>query len=160
MELMNRIVVVGSVVFVCSAFACSAPPEERKATSAQHLSDEGGMCEHAICATGVALMTDCDPCVTSLCAQDPYCCGVAWDATCVGEVTAICGQSCTPAEPPPTDPNGSTCSHPICATGPALETSCEPCVASLCAQDPYCCGVTWDATCVGEVTSICGQSCN
>jgi hypothetical protein len=43
---------------------------------------------------------------------------------------------------------------------------CEPCVAQICAQDPFCCGKlpdgtpipsgTWDNTCVTEVQTICG----
>lgn len=156
------------VGIVASLAACSTGPGERHSTIEQRLDTEGGdtdagggpaACAHAICATGAGLTAACDPCATQLCAQDPYCCSTSWDATCVGEVGSICGQSCTVAPPAP-DAGASTCAHPICATGVPLETACEPCAATLCAQDPYCCAMSWDATCVGEVGSICGQACN
>jgi hypothetical protein len=166
----NRIAVLSSAV-LAGALACSASPAERHATTEQRLDtndggdadadadpDAGG-CTHAICATGEALQATCDPCATQLCAQDSYCCNTTWDATCVGEVASICGQSCMSAKPAG-DAGASTCAHPVCATGPALDNTCDPCSTTLCAQDPYCCGVTWDATCVGEVGSICGKACN
>jgi hypothetical protein len=49
--------------------------------------------------------------------------------------------------------------HPLCETGPALNVECDPCVAQICAADSFCCSTGWDSICVGEVTSICGQSC-
>ena len=51
------------------------------------------------------------------------------------------------------------CTHAVCATGDALVAACDPCATQLCASDPYCCSDAWDATCVGEVASICGKSC-
>lgn len=163
----QRSLFVASVVLV-SAVSCSAPEADRSARTRQSLEGPGegggvsgpiGACAHPICAPGVALAATCDPCATNVCALDPYCCQATWDTTCVGEVTSICGQSCT-APPPSNDAGASTCAHPVCATGAALVSSCEPCATSLCAQDPYCCAVEWDATCVGEVTAICGKACN
>jgi hypothetical protein len=117
-------------------------------------------CAHAICVTGTALVAACDPCTKSLCALDPYCCQAAWDTTCVGEVKSICGQSCSAPPPVAADAGASSCVHSTCATGVALSSTCESCATSLCAQDPYCCTVQWDATCVGEVKSICKKACN
>ncbi len=54
---------------------------------------------------------------------------------------------------------GGTCGHPICSTGAALDGSCDTCAGNICAQDSYCCTTAWDSVCVGEVSSICGQSC-
>lgn len=151
--------VVLTVAAVSGALACSVEREERPSTVEQPLE---GACDHAVCATGAKLDSTCDPCATKLCAADPYCCGVEWDATCVGEVTSICGQSCT-ITPTAGDTDGgdasAACAHPICASGGALDAACDPCATKLCAADPYCCGVAWDATCVGEVTAICGLSC-
>lgn len=164
-SMMSKRLVVLSCAVVLGAIACSAEPSERYAVTEQRIEAEdagiptAAACAHAPCATGVALSATCDPCTTQLCAQDPYCCSTTWDATCVGEVTSICGQSCT-APPPPPDAGASTCAHPVCATGGALASGCEPCATQLCAQDPYCCAVTWDATCVSEVGSICGKTCN
>lgn len=142
------------------AFACSAEPAEHRVAAQQRLEAEGGStCEHPVCAAGTKLTAACDPCATQLCASDPYCCTTEWDATCVGEVASICGQSCAP-KPAASDAGPSTCAHPVCATGGALTGGCDACTTQLCAQDAYCCAVAWDATCVSEVTSICGLACN
>lgn len=52
----------------------------------------------------------------------------------------------------------STCAHAVCSAGTKLTSSCDPCVQTICAQDSYCCNTKWDAQCVGEVASICGQN--
>src|SRR5205823_12231059 len=44
-------------------------------------------------------------------------------------------------------------------TGAALANGCDACVTKICAADSYCCTTSWDSICVGEVGSICGQSC-
>jgi hypothetical protein len=56
---------------------------------------------------------------------------------------------------------GATCSHPICSTGGHLTASCDTCAAEICAADSFCCSAngTWDSVCVGEVASVCHQSC-
>jgi hypothetical protein len=65
------------------------------AQPASDLSQSGGnTCSHSICSSGSALRSDCDPCVTQVCAQDSYCCATNWNSICVAEVTTICGQSC------------------------------------------------------------------
>ena len=89
--------------------------------------------------------------LAQICTDDPYCCNTSWDGTCVGEVATICGQTC---------PTTSTCAHTLCATGSKLSASCDACVAQICAADPYCCSTKWDNACVGQVQSVCGQSCN
>lgn len=175
MKPLKLVLVTG--VLVAFAAACTHVPEEEHAKDRQRLEgDDGGstdtdaateaatepdaalVCAHPICAAGGPLDATCDTCATQLCAVDPYCCNTAWDATCVGEVASICGNTCT--APPPTDGGAETCTHPICAAGGPLVAGCNACTAQLCAQDPFCCAVSWDATCVGEVTGICGISCN
>jgi pseudolysin/vibriolysin len=54
---------------------------------------------------------------------------------------------------------GNTCAHAICSTGAKLTSGCDPCVTSICARDGYCCSTQWDSICVGEVKSICGETC-
>jgi hypothetical protein len=54
---------------------------------------------------------------------------------------------------------GGACTHSDCSTGASLTSSCDPCVTEICAQDSYCCNTLWDNICVGEVGSICGESC-
>jgi hypothetical protein len=54
---------------------------------------------------------------------------------------------------------GAMCVHALCQTGALLAAACDPCVAQICQQDPYCCQTGWDSVCVGEVGSICGAPC-
>jgi hypothetical protein len=53
-------------------------------------------CGHALCSVGASLEAACDPCATTICAADPYCCTTQWDRTCVGEVASLCAASCSP----------------------------------------------------------------
>lgn len=159
---MKRIVGVGIVLV--GLVACARTPGEDAAQQEQalELPEVPPLCAHAVCSVGAPLVAACDACATVLCAADPYCCSTEWDATCVGEVASICQKSCTAPPPPPADAGEagtSTCAHPVCAAGAALTSGCDPCTTKLCAQDPYCCASEWDATCVTEVTSICGQAC-
>jgi hypothetical protein len=145
-------------LFVVFVGACTSSQRDEAVRLHQPLE----ACAHAMCATGIALASTCDPCAASVCAADPYCCVAAWDATCVGEVMSICQQSCTaPADAGVDGDSGSTsfCAHALCTTGAALVPTCDPCTTPLCAADPYCCEVAWDTTCVGEVISICGKTC-
>jgi len=53
-------------------------------------------CSDKLCTQSTMPLTiGCDPCVTKICATDPYCCNTAWDALCVDETSSICGKSCT-----------------------------------------------------------------
>ena len=54
----------------------------------------GGNCAHDKCVTGSALVNGCDACVSQVCAQDSFCCNVAWDSFCVSEVGTYCGLFC------------------------------------------------------------------
>jgi hypothetical protein len=160
---MKRIVL--ALVVVVGLLACERAPREDVVQQEQSLE----ACGHPICAVGGPLVAACDACATVLCAADPYCCSTEWDATCVGEVASICQKSCT-APPPPVDAGDAgeadggdaaaiSCAHPVCAAGGPLTSGCDACVTQLCAADPYCCASEWDATCVTEVTSICGKPC-
>jgi hypothetical protein len=50
-------------------------------------------------------------------------------------------------------------SHGLCNVGNKLATHMDPCVASICAVDSFCCNTGWDALCVSKVQSVCGRSC-
>ncbi len=52
----------------------------------------------------------------------------------------------------------TTCAHSTCSAGGVLEASCDTCVASICAADPYCCNTGWDNICIGEVASVCNAN--
>jgi hypothetical protein len=87
--------------------------------------------------------------VQQICNVDPYCCTTYWDVYCVTEVQTVAGESCAP-----------TCAHSTCAAGAMLHPACDACAGQICAVDPYCCNNAWDAQCVAEVQSVCGQTCN
>jgi hypothetical protein len=57
------------------------------------------------------------------------------------------------------DING-TCAHAICSTGSALHATCSSCTDQICSGDSYCCTTKWDSECVGEVSSVCGDTCS
>ncbi|MFT3695497.1 MAG: S53 family peptidase [Kofleriaceae bacterium] len=114
----------------------------------------GGTCDHPICSTGGALDGTCDSCAAEVCAADDYCCTNAWDSICVGEVSSVCGQSCSGGG------GGSTCTHSECSTGGKLKKGCDSCATAICTEDSYCCATKWDSQCVSEVSSICNESCN
>lgn len=119
----------------------------------------GTSCAHSTCDTGDPLDPVCDTCVAQICDLDPYCCTTSWDSVCQGEVVTICGSlACGGGQ--------GACVHPLCEAGPALTASCDSppldpsCVDAICEVDPYCCDTAWDSVCIGEVTSICGLSCD
>jgi hypothetical protein len=73
-----------------------------------------------------------------------------------------CGTSVTDSDtsyyfgevPPP------ECAHDLCVTGEALVATCDSCVATVCATDPWCCANTWDGFCIEEAVDWCvGISC-
>lgn len=53
----------------------------------------------------------------------------------------------------------TTCAHFLCSTGAALDPTCHPCVASICAADPSCCTDGWSQACLDAVASTCSFSC-
>jgi vibriolysin len=55
---------------------------------------------------------------------------------------------------------GGTCAHNKCTIGGKLSSSCDPCVAQICAVQSSCCTKKWTSTCVAKVASVCGLTCN
>ncbi|HEU4728950.1 MAG TPA: hypothetical protein VFT22_13695 [Kofleriaceae bacterium] len=53
------------------------------------------VCSHSLCSQGTPLETGCDPCVTAICAADPYCCNNTWDERCVDATQTTCGLTCS-----------------------------------------------------------------
>jgi hypothetical protein len=92
---------------------------------------------------------DDEGCEACVCAGDPLCCATAWDALCADAASGACLGSCG-CVPPYT---GCCASHPDpgCDDG-----ACESCV---CAADPTCCEVAWDASCLEEALEGCATSC-
>jgi len=59
---------------------------------------------------------------------------------------------------PPVE-SASTCAHSVCGTGDALDPTCDPCAAQVCAGDSFCCDILWDSSCATEA-SACNATCN
>jgi hypothetical protein len=99
----------------------------------------GVVCGDGFCQVGESCMSCPADCTTCQCGNG---------ACETGESCMSCPADC-----------GSCCSHPVCDTGIALTSGCEPCVTKLCSKDAFCCSDKWDAKCKGEVKSICGITC-
>jgi hypothetical protein len=123
--------------------ACGSNQEEEPGTPG------GSSCDHDACSEGGALDPTCDSCADQVCDVDPYCCGTAWDSTCVGEATSMCG-TCAAGG------GTSSCAHSECTAGDGLDPSCSSCADAVCAADPYCCNTEWDSVCVNAVPTHCG----
>lgn len=57
---------------------------------------------------------------------------------------------------------GMACAHDVCTTGVPLDPTCsDPCVATVCAQDEFCCdpAESWDGKCVAEAQALCAAPC-
>ncbi len=100
----------------------------------------GSCCE----ANGTPFCDDAD-CCAAVCAADPFCCETEWDGLCVSGANNLCSLCGPPA-----------CAHSLCETGVALDAACDPCVAAICAVDPFCCNNSWDGVCINQVASVCG----
>jgi hypothetical protein len=81
-----------------------------------------------------------------VCAQDPYCCDVAWDQVCVD---AIDGYACGACPGPfmPAD---------CCTPGEVGGCPDPDITACVCEQDAYCCDDHWDELCVDQANAYCG----
>jgi hypothetical protein len=104
-------------------------------------------CSHDLCAQGEPLESTCDACAAIVCEDDPFCCSTSWDARCITESIQWCAQEC------------AECTHDLCQAGGPLSTTCDPCVAAVCAEDAYCCATSWDDRCVAATADVCGLSC-
>jgi hypothetical protein len=59
-------------------------------------------CGHGVFETGLGLDMFCDPCVTKVCFEDPYCCDDEegeWDLKCVNEAIDLCSIPCVDSCP-------------------------------------------------------------
>ncbi len=103
--------------------------------------------DHGPCVAGAPGCSDpsIEGCVCDL---DPFCCEVGWDDPCITLSAVICG---------------SDCGIPACGTGghcglSRSEPGCEDvdCCTAVCFEDPFCCLVRWDESCVQTQVVVCG----
>lgn len=53
--------------------------------------DNPTQCAHDVCEAGVALTSTCDPCATTVCNADAFCCTTKWDSLCASRADSMCG---------------------------------------------------------------------
>jgi hypothetical protein len=86
-------------------------------------------------------------CCGLVCALDPFCCESAWDEVCASAALESC--------PACADACGSPATGDCCAahTGPACSDAA--CCGLVCATDPFCCSIEWDAMCADNARTKC-----
>ena len=102
------------------------------------------------CLSSSSPVSSAEPCPACVCAQDPFCCQIAWDGACVGLSAQTCSDSCECALPA-----GSCCFEsdgPLCDEG--------TCVECVCALHPECCVDEWSAVCVESGATECQGNCS
>jgi hypothetical protein len=82
-------------------------------------------------------------CCEAVCAQDPFCCDVAWDSICAAEAQEKCGNDACPSP--------GNCFLPHGGQGCKVAACCK----KVCLQDPFCCDVAWDGICANEALAKC-----
>lgn len=120
-------------------------------------------CANVCSAQTFPMLDSCEPCTTTVCLRDPFCCTQRWDATCARAAAAGCPGRCS------TDggvDGGADAGRPdagcpsVCSVSSSpIPTSCQPCVQSVCDTDPYCCTTAWDAPCVDRARAVCQGVC-
>ena len=89
-------------------------------------------------------------CCDRVCASDLYCCQVSWDVQCVEEtILSGCGLTCECGGGLPSDGCFEVHTNPGCNS--------IRCCNNVCSSDPFCCGVTWDSSCVATARGFCGE---
>ena len=77
------------------------------------------------CLSSSSPVSSAEPCPACVCAQDPFCCQIAWDGACVGLSAQTCSDSCECALPA-----GSCCFEsdgPLCDEG-TCGSACVHCI--------------------------------
>ncbi len=106
--------------------------------------DSSTYCPHSVCTSGAPMAKDCTTCTATVCALEPSCCGVMFDASTTGgwgaKCTRLAQSACGMCQ-------YAGCAHTECVTGERLAASCSTCAKTVCDSRPSCCTGSWDATC-------------
>jgi hypothetical protein len=92
-------------------------------------------------------------CCNTVCGFDPWCCNVQWDAICADEAASNCA-AC--------NNSGAVCgvnTQDCCVASGNNSAGCADvdCCTAVCAADPFCCNVFWDAICANEASFMCAS---
>ncbi len=138
---------------VCAAdgFCCSVEWDSLCASQAASLCPDlcgsgggGGDC----CTASGGLGCNDAGCQAAVCAQDSFCCSVAWDGLCASQAASLCPDLCGGG-------GGGDC----CTASGGLGCGDAACEAAVCAQDGFCCSVAWDSLCASQAASLCPDLC-
>ncbi len=141
-----------AVVCALDSFCCDVVWDATCAALAEMNCAPGtcpGVCpgEGDCCAANGTPGCDDPACCGTVCSIDPYCCDVAWDASCV----ALAEANCAPGTCPGACPGEGDC----CAANGTPGCDNEACCDTVCSIDPYCCDVAWDASCAALAEANC-----
>ena len=132
--------------------------------------DDCGDCEGDCCSDNGGEAPGCsDPDVTScVCEQDPFCCDNTWDQLCAdaanscGAGCPVCGDGTCEGDETCVDcaEDCGDCAGDCCADNGGDSPGCDDINVStcVCADDAFCCQVTWDGACA-DGTTACGGAC-
>jgi hypothetical protein len=126
---------------LCVAAAIKNPDECKRRECGEY--DAGPSCR----AHPNGASEDAD-CCKAVCAGDAYCCEVEWDDACVDIARGIPDCGCT-------FECGDACAGDCCVAHANPSCDDEECCSQVCALDPYCCQVIWDAACAAEARGTC-----
>ncbi|MEJ7734373.1 MAG: hypothetical protein WKG00_34900 [Polyangiaceae bacterium] len=51
------------------------------------------------------------------------------------------------------------CAHELCVLGNELDAACDPCVATVCEKNAFCCENGWEPDCVAAAADLCDFDC-
>ena len=84
-----------------------------------------------------------ESCCTIVCAMDPFCCALEWDAACVEKALETCARCGEANSGNPYQANGT----PGCSD--------FECCEAVCAIDAFCCSTEWDTFCAEKAITNC-----
>ena len=95
---------------------------------------------------------DVPECCESVCAVDPHCCDITWDAPCVGTAELVCNDGQAGC--------GRVGAGPCDEPHPTRFCDDAACCAQVCRVRPLCCEVSWDQDCADLAVLTCPPPCN
>lgn len=90
-------------------------------------------------------------CCSAICALDPFCCSISWDAICAG-LANLRGSCSRGIHPNCGNPASGSCFE----SGDLLPGCDNPqCCAAVCIIDAFCCDFGWDSMCASHAADVC-----
>lgn len=94
------------------------------------------------CVPGDLPGCDDPACKETICANNPFCCEVAWDQPCADQANEICAVCQGPSD--------------CCVANGGAGCDDRACEKIVCFVNPLCCDAQWDALCADLANQMCG----